>query len=170
MLAEHGATAAVLAKLLADADKLHAGELEGHAACPTADGSADGDWTSGAISTATQTNLRDALPRVLAGMATDVCGAWAGEEAAAAGRACAALLRATPPARQFAPLYLCRVLVGSEAFAVAWLDGDPRVSPRVGALEILLGGALADGSPASAKSARVLGLTSLANLAGAPHG
>ena len=108
--------------------------------------------------------------------ASDVCGAWAGEEAAAAGRACAALLRATPPARQFAPLYLCRVLVGSEAFtvawltltltpnltpnpnpipnpnqvgseafAVAWLDGDPRVSPRVGALEILLGGALADG-------------------------
>ena len=74
MLAEHGATAAVLAKLLTDADTLHAGGIaggdpEGRAACPTADGSAD--WTSGTISTATQTNLRDALPRVLAGMASD---------------------------------------------------------------------------------------------------
>ena len=45
-------------------------------------------------------------------------------DADAAGRACAALLHATPPARQFAPLYLCRILVRSEAFATAFLDGE----------------------------------------------
>jgi hypothetical protein len=63
--------------------------------------------------------------------------------------------------------------VRSEAFASAWLHredfrGDG--SQTEGALETLLAGALAEGSPAAAKSARVLGLTSLANLAGAVRG
>jgi hypothetical protein len=63
--------------------------------------------------------------------------------------------------------------VRSEAFASAWLHredfrGDG--SRTEGALETLLAGALAEGSPAAAKSARVLGLTSLANLAGAVRG
>ena len=111
-------------------------------------------------------------------------------DADAAGRACAALLHATPPARQFAPLYLCRILVRSEAFATAFLDGEafqggrgymtlPLTLTPTLTLTLTLTLALAltwptrepwPGSPAAAKSARVLGLTSLANLAGAPHG
>lgn len=181
MLAEHGATSAVLARLLADADKLHADyiadlQLSEHCpAGPASGGAPDGDWAPGAISSEMFYCLRDALPRVLAGMARDPrpSGEAVDAEAAAVGRACAALLCATPPARQFAPLYLCRILVGSEAFAAAWLDGETfhgDGSWRAGAPETLLEGALAAGSPAAAKSARVLGLTSLANLAGAPHG
>ena len=87
MLAEHGATAAVLARLLSDAAKLHAdgvadGHPEGRPALPPPERAPAGeepsgaisarapagDWQSGAISAQTLACLRDVLPRVLAGV------------------------------------------------------------------------------------------------------
>jgi len=82
-----------------------------------------------------------------AAAAADLGGAWA------------TLLEEWPPTQQFLLLFLARFLVGSAAFTNAWL--------AAGAARSLLDGCLKEqaGTPNPGRAARLMGLTTLANLA-----